>query len=120
MAGTEGGECKKKNIFLPSDGLKQLRLERRVAKDPRINKQSPFEIDKLHRRQLRKWKSSSLPMNLKAAQPVEDITTDTTCYCASNGRSTSTKRLCKHAQFFSAAIPAINLHHLDLQKQIEV
>ena len=113
MAGTEGGECKKKK-FLPSDGLKQLRLERRVAKDPRINKQSPFEIDKVHRRQLRKWKSSNLQMNLKAAQPVEDITRDTTCYCASNGRSTS-----KHAQFFSAAIPAIHLHHLNLQKQIE-
>ena len=65
MAGREGGECKRiQSRFLPSDDLKQLRLQRRMAQDRGIKKELSFEIVKLHRRELRKWKSSNLQMHL--------------------------------------------------------
>ena len=65
MAGREGGECKRiQSRFLPSDDLKQLRLQRRMAQDRGIKKELSFEIVKLQRRELRKWKSSNLQMHL--------------------------------------------------------
>ena len=51
--------------FLPSDDLKQLRLQRRMAQDRGIKKKLTFEIVKLQRRDLRKWKSSNLQMPLR-------------------------------------------------------
>ena len=45
MAGREGGECKRiQNRFLPSDDLKQLRLQRPLAEDQGIQKELSFEI----------------------------------------------------------------------------
>ena len=66
MAGREGGECKRiQTRFLPSDDLKQLRLQRRVAENRGIKKELPFQIARLQRRELRKWKSSNLQMHLR-------------------------------------------------------
>ena len=62
----EGGECKRiQTRFLPSDDLKQLRLQRRMAQDRGIKKKLSFEIVKLRRRELRKWKSSNPQMHLR-------------------------------------------------------
>ena len=66
MAGREGGECKRiQTRFLPSYDLKQLRLQRRVAENRRIKKELSFQIARLQRRKLRKWKSSNLQMHLR-------------------------------------------------------
>ena len=66
MAGREGGECKRlQTRFLPSDDLKQLRLQRREAENRGIKKELSFQIVRLQRREVRKWKSSNSKVHLR-------------------------------------------------------
>ena len=51
--------------FVPSRLLADLRLRRRQTNDPQNQKQLSFQIRKLHRKELRDWKSNQLERLLK-------------------------------------------------------
>ena len=60
-AGLKGGYSKQtRTKYESSNALRDLRAERRQAVERSIKKQLSFDIAKLHRRELRAWKSSRL------------------------------------------------------------
>ena len=119
MAGRERGECKRiQTRFLPSDDLKQLCLQSRVAKNRGIKKELSFQ--KTPEMEIIKSSHTCYMYASTPAQPMETTTETTTWRWASSCRSASTKRLSRHARepFFSAGIRAIHLHYLNLWKRI--
>ena len=99
MAARESGECKRiQTRFLPSDDLKQLRLQRRVAENRGIKKElfvlSDSQTSAARTPDMEIIKSSDA---FTPAQPMEANTKATTWHWPSSCRSASTKRLCRLA-----------------------
>ena len=117
MAGRERGECKRiQTRFVPSDDLKQLCLQSRVAKNRGIKKELSFqrtpemEIIKsshtcMHLRPPNQWKLLQKPQHGVGRQVADQP--------PPNDFQDMFENL-----FFSAGIRAIHLHYLNLGKRI--
>ena len=98
MAGREGGECKRlQTRFLPSDDLKQLRLQRREAENRGIKKELFFSDSQTSTTRTPEMEIIKSSDAFTSAQPMEATTKTTTWHWPSSCRSASAKRLRKHA-----------------------
>ena len=60
-AGKQGGRCTKRCVaFKSSHGLIEKRQARKSTTDPGVRKQLSFEIQRMHRQELRAWKSEQI------------------------------------------------------------
>ena len=65
-AGEESGTCtRRSSTFKPSQGLIEKRRARRSTADPNARKQLSFEIQRMHRQELRAWKSAQISVHLQ-------------------------------------------------------
>ena len=65
-AGEHGGACtKRSSVFKPSKELTEKRKTRRSTPDPSARKQLSFEIQRMHRQELRAWKSAQISQHLQ-------------------------------------------------------
>ena len=65
-AGEHGGTCtKRSSVFKPSQELTEKRRGRRSTADPSARKQLSFEIQRMHRQELRAWKSAQISQHLQ-------------------------------------------------------
>ena len=65
-AGKHGGTCtKRSSVFKPSQELTEKRKTRRSTADPSARKQLSFEILRMHRQELRAWKSAQISQHLQ-------------------------------------------------------
>ena len=65
-AGEHGGTCtKRSSAFKPSQRLIEKRKARRSTADPSARKQLSFEIQRMHRQELRAWKSTQISQHLQ-------------------------------------------------------
>ena len=72
-AGLKGGYSKQtRSKYESSNALRDLRVQRQQAGERSIKKQLSFDIAKLHRRELRAWKSSRLYKLPEHAKPMEN------------------------------------------------
>ena len=68
-AGQQGGNCENTYLrFRPSEGLKNLRVQRRETRDARLRKSLTFTIRKNHRHEVRVWKIERLNAQLGHAK----------------------------------------------------
>ena len=64
--GQHGGTCtKRSSAFKPSQRLIEKRKARRSTADPSARKQLSFEIQRMHRQELRAWKSTQISQHLQ-------------------------------------------------------
>jgi len=114
-----GGECKRlQTRFLPSDDLKQLRLQRREAENRGIKIELSFQIGKLQRRELGNG-------NHQIFRCIYVSPTNGSYYKGYNMAlavklpiSLRQTNLQTCLPTFSAGIRAIHFHHLNLRKRI--
>ena len=65
-AGEHGGTCtKRSSVFKPSQELTEKRRGGRSTADPCARKQLSFEIQRMHRQELRAWKSAQISQHLQ-------------------------------------------------------
>ena len=68
-AGQQGGNCETTYLrFRPSEGLKNLRAQRRETRDAQLRKSLTFTIRKNHRQEVRVWKIERLNAQLGHAR----------------------------------------------------
>ena len=68
-AGQQGGNCENTYLrFRPSEGLKNLRAQRRETRDAQLRKSLTFTIRKNHRQEVRVWKIERLNAQLGHAR----------------------------------------------------
>ena len=100
-------------------GSTRLRLQRRVAENRGIKKKLSFQIIRLQRRELRKWKSSNLQMHLRQPNQwklLQGMQHGIGRQVADQPPPNDFLQTC--LQTFSAGIRAIHFHHLNLRKRI--
>ena len=97
-AGQQGGNCENTYLrFRPSEGLKNLRAQRRETRDAQLRKSLTFTIRKNHRQEVRVWKIERLNAQLGTCKELANTSEHAICnQKVQAATNPAAKCICRH------------------------